>query len=228
MPPIREGRSATIASRQLSDADSKGRHNTRARPSLQVGADRFLTFAPMIETRPKCGVCHVENRASSGRYATCRSVGSCRTGQTNLSRVPAGPIHLFPPMNRPSSQQKHRRTPAMGVGGFTLLMLVTMVLTTSPVLGRASEASLADFGRAERSSVRAQSGAQTGQRVSGRKLTAPRQVRPFGQCLSAVSRGIVGSLNPARTAVHPRVERTMWPPADVVRVSLLNLPPPLA
>jgi hypothetical protein len=95
MPPIRESRSAARTSGQLSDADSKGRHNTRALGRLQAGADRFLTITGAIDfaagigpfgcgkPRKALAVCHL-HRWPSG----------AKSGESSDSPGPVAPIHL--------------------------------------------------------------------------------------------------------------------------------------
>jgi hypothetical protein len=131
-------------------------------------------------------------------------------------------------MNRQiPSDRLLRRTPVMGVGGVTLLMLVTMVLTTSPAFGRGSELGIAG-GRAEFTSERVQAPDGAGHKIGGRKVAAPRQVRPSGQGLALVENRLKAAAASANSAVLPSVECPIWAPDDMVRVSLLNLPPPLA
>jgi hypothetical protein len=139
------------------------------------------------------------------------------------------PIHFLSFMNRHiPPYRSQRRAPVMGVGGVTLLMLVTMVLTTSPAFGRPSETGLAGSQEAQFTSIRTQGSEAPAQRVDRRRSITPRQIRPSGQILALTLRPSAATLKTARTAVLPLVDRPVLTPRDRLRVSLLNLPPPLA
>lgn len=119
-----------------------------------------------------------------------------------------------------------RRTPSVGVSGVTLLMLVTMVLTASPALGRATDLSVADVDRTARIGERATHTPRAEPRVGGRRELAPRQIQPAGGGVA---------LAPERARVCPVVRSGQSAPireagpamaSRRVPVWLLNTPPP--
>jgi hypothetical protein len=116
----------------------------------------------------------------------------------------------------------------MGVSGVTLLMLVTMVLTSSPAFGRSSELKLAGSGLPELASERYAPTEAAESRIGGKRVAAHRHVRPSGQRLAVFALRLIDSIRAARSAVAPSVERQMWPPDEIVQVSWLSLPPPRA
>jgi hypothetical protein len=121
-----------------------------------------------------------------------------------------------------------RRTPSSGVSGVTLLMLVTLVLTTSPALGKARDAvssaqPLQDLTAAPRiGNPRAEP------RIGGRREQASRETRPSsGEAITQPAAAIDKS---GFLAESPRIPSGDSDPAPTarIRVALLNLPPPLA
>jgi hypothetical protein len=121
-------------------------------------------------------------------------------------------------------RRAERRPPVLGVGGLTLLMVVTMVLT-GPALGRGAVA--LERGNADWAVQRATPTDGAGHRLGGRRQLASNQVRPVGGGV------IVAMSRPERTLSGvcaafgaPAVQPVMRQ-GDRVGVRLLNLPPPV-
>ena len=119
-----------------------------------------------------------------------------------------------------------RRSPSLGVGGVTLLMLVTLVLTTSPALGRGRDAGTPTPTGSESYSERSVPTQRAEQRLGGRRELANRQMRPVGT-------GFILSLARAvpapDAAIEPRSVAAVSvasTPSMLVRLMVLNLPPP--
>lgn len=123
-------------------------------------------------------------------------------------------------------QPVSRRTPPLGVGGVTLLMLVTLVLTTSPALGRSRQLGTVEQSRSLALQERT-APTQRAEPRSGRRELANRQIRPAG------SGSILSLAQRPRTPLVPiaaRAEATpvAQSPTDRMGPLLLNLPPPRA
>ena len=113
----------------------------------------------------------------------------------------------------------------MGVGGVTLLMLVTMVLTTSPAFGKGCEPASVGHGRTvvtDRTVSRNDSSEQLG----GRRDLSSRQIRPSGGGVCLPIALPDRSPQSIRRALGETADAPVRIPTDRVRVSLLNLPPP--
>lgn len=127
----------------------------------------------------------------------------------------------------PTNRRLDRRPPVLGVGGITLLMVVTMVLT-GPALGRSLGPAAPGSGGFDLSSQRMASTDGAGHRLGGRRQMSSNQVRPVGGGI------IIAMSRPERTLASVRsvapfcVNEVPALPTDLVGERLLNLPPPSA
>jgi hypothetical protein len=128
--------------------------------------------------------------------------------------------------DRSSQPQTVRRTPSLGVSGVTLLMLVTLVLTTSPALGRSRDLGAIDSTRTQVGSERALPTERAEKRVGGQREVPNRHIRPVGSGLILSLARRVPSPLAAIVPVNSHQPPIGCIPADRIAVALLNLPPP--
>ncbi len=119
-----------------------------------------------------------------------------------------------------------RRTPPLGVSGVTLLMLVTLVLTTSPALGRAKDVGPVDQSRSLAIQERTVPSQRVEQRQGGPRKLANRQIRPSGSGFVLSFARALRSPLAAIVSQHPELTGSTDSPSGRVGLMLLNLPPP--
>ncbi len=125
--------------------------------------------------------------------------------------------------DRSSQPSSARRSPPLGVSGMTLLMLVTLVLTTSPVLARGRDPDTMGPTRLQTASQRALPTQRAEKRLGGQREIPNRQIRTI---CSGYLLLLAKPVQMPLVAVVAAQTKLAWVPSDRVVLALLNLPPP--